>query len=141
MTEVEIMLVEDSAVDADLISEALKDAHLPHTLIVVQDGETALRLLSERLPQLVLLDLNIPKVGGLEILQTMRSDPLLRVVPVIVLTNSQSQDDVVHCYTNFANAYVRKPIGFEDLTAAIRSTSDFWFRTVTLPFVTPTSSK
>lgn len=134
-TKVHILLVEDSLIDADLIAEAFEDAQFPHSLTSVQDGEAALQVLSQVAfpPHLVIMDLNLPKLSGVEVLKAMRSDPSLRTVPVIMLTNSQSQDDVLQCYANFCNAYIRKPIGFTDLAAAIKATGDFWFRTATLP--------
>lgn len=135
MSEVDILLIEDSRVDAQLVAEALKDAGILHRLDLVSDGEEALRHLRERerRPDLVLLDLNLPKVHGLEVLKAIKADPLLRVIPVIVLTNSTAPDDVAACYANFANAYIRKPIGFDGLTATISITGQFWFKTVVLP--------
>ena len=97
--EVTILLVEDSKVDAELIAEALKDSNLPHHLDLARDGQEALDLLRSReeRPHLVLLDLNLPKIGGLDVLKTMRRDPKLRIIPVIVLSNSQYQEDVARC--------------------------------------------
>lgn len=133
--EVTILLVEDSKVDAELIAEALKDSQLPHRLDLARDGQEALDLLQgqEERPHLVLLDLNLPKVSGLEVLKAMRRDPKLRIVPVIVLTNSHYQEDVARCYANYCNAYIRKPLGYDGLATTIQQTSDFWFKTATLP--------
>jgi len=133
--EVDILLVEDSLVDAELITEALIDSALAHRLEYAHDGQEALNILQSRQdrPHLVLLDLNLPKVSGVEVLKTMRRDPKLRVVPVIILTNSQSQDDVARCYANFCNAYVRKPLGFDKLAEVVKKMSEFWFKTATLP--------
>ena len=133
--EVDILLVEDSRVDAELIVEALKDAGIPHRLDLVYNGEEALRNLRTRevRPDIVLLDLNLPKVPGIEVLKAIKQDPNLRVIPVIILTNSTSPDDVTRCYSHFANAYIRKPIGFDGLTATISITGQFWFQTACLP--------
>lgn len=135
MTEVNILLIEDNKNDAQLVAEALKDASLPHRLDLVSDGEEALRHLRERemRPDLVLLDLNLPKLSGIEVLKAIKADPYLKVIPVIILTNSTAPDDVAECYENFANAYIRKPIGFDGLTATIITTGQFWFRTAVLP--------
>lgn len=135
MTEVDILLVEDNRVDADLVTEALKDAGILHRLDIVSDGEAALRNLRTRetLPDLVLLDLNLPKLHGIEVLKAIKTDPVLRVIPVIVLTNSTSPDDVAACYSHYANAYIRKPIGFDGLTTMISIAGQFWFKTVVLP--------
>lgn len=133
--EVDILLVEDSRVDAELVAEALKDASIPHRLDLVFNGEEALKNLRSRevRPDLILLDLNLPKVPGIEVLKAVKQDPNLRMIPVIILTNSTSPDDVLRCYSHFANAYIRKPIGFDGLTATINITGQFWFQTATLP--------
>ena len=81
----------------------------------------------------MLLDLNLPKITGVEVLKTIRRDPKLRVVPVVILTNSRSQDDIIRCYANFCNAYIRKPIGYDGLASTIQQTGDFWFKPVSLP--------
>lgn len=141
--EVDILLVEDSKVDAELIAEALKDSQLPHRLDLAQDGEEALNLLQarEERPHLVLLDLNLPKVSGVEVLTQMRQDPDLCIVPVIILTNSQSQDDVAKCYAARCNAYIRKPLGYGKLASTIKTTGEFWFKTATIPLTLPPPSK
>jgi two-component system, chemotaxis family, response regulator Rcp1 len=136
--EVNILLVEDNRTDAELIAEALKDSQIQHHLELASDGEQAMEYLyrEDYKPHLVLLDLNLPKKSGLEVLKEIRRDPFLRPTPVIILTNSRSQDDVVRSYSSFCNAYIRKPLGFEGLLATIRSTGRFWFGTATLPGLT-----
>lgn len=135
MTEVSILLVEDSRTDAALVAEALKDTAIPHHLDLASDGEEALRNLRGRVskPDIILLDLNLPKLGGIEVLRVIKNDPGLRAIPVIILTNSTAPSDVGAAYGNFANAYLRKPVGFDGLSATLAKTSQFWFETVVLP--------
>lgn len=137
--EAHILLVEDDRVYADLIREALKDSNLPHRLDLATDGDEALDLLPRLLPHLVLLDLNLPRKSGLEVLQEMQMDPALKSIPVIVMTNSRSQDDVVRCYEHNCNAYIRKPLGFEGLLHTFSTTGKFWFNVAELPRSVPIS--
>jgi CheY-like chemotaxis protein len=104
-------------------------------LDLVTDGEAALLNLRQRAerPDLVLLDLNLPKTPGIEVLKAIKHDPLLRVVPVVILTNSAAPNDVLLCYTHHANAYIRKPVGFDDLARVMTTMSLFWFKTAVLP--------
>lgn len=133
----DILLVEDT--DAELMEEVIKEAFvdIPHELHLVVNGEQALKHLRtpDSYPDLVLLDLNLPGVSGLEVLSTMKKDPKLRVIPVTILTNSTSPEDVSRCYSAYANAYVRKQIGFEQMAKTINTTGQFWFKTATLPVV------
>jgi len=130
-----ILLVEDNQTDVELITEALKDSLEGYTLTVASNGEDAIDSLlgSDPLPQLILLDLNLPKLGGLDVLNEIKNDPALRTIPVIVLTNSLAETDVYQAYQRHANAYVRKPLGFDALVEAISATGKFWFDIVTLP--------
>lgn len=135
MPEAQILLVEDNSQDVLLITEALKDAALDHALKVVRDGEEALQTLysvSFR-PHVILLDLNLPKRTGLEVLREIKKDPSLRPLPVIVLTNSRSEDDVILAHASYCNAYVRKPLDYNDLVETMRSLGEFWFHHATLP--------
>jgi two-component system response regulator len=134
-TPAQILLVEDDPTSVDLIREALKDSGLLYDLTVTSDGETALTFLktgSEK-PQLILLDINLPKKSGLEVLKEIKIDPLLRAIPVIMLTSSSSQTDVALAYKYSCNAYVRKPLGFDKLVSTIETIGKFWFTIVTLP--------
>ena len=134
-----ILLVEDLDSDAVLLREALRDAGLANELVLAGDGQEALDILRSGgpLPQMVLLDLNLPRVSGREVLDAVRGDPRLRELPVVVLTTSVSPADVSFAYRHLANAYVRKPNGFESLSAVARSIRDFWTRTATLPSAFP----
>lgn len=130
-----IMLVEDIRADAILLREALIDEGLGDDLVVASDGAEALAALrgGETLPQLVLLDLNLPRVDGRDVLEGIRADPRLASLPVVVLSTSNSPADVRFAYSHNANAYVRKPNGFEALRGVARAIRDFWVRTATLP--------
>ncbi|MCW2967989.1 MAG: Two-component system response regulator [Solirubrobacteraceae bacterium] len=134
-----ILLVEDLSSDAVLLREALRDAGLDDDLVLAHDGREALDLLhsGKPLPQLVLLDLNLPKVSGREVLDEIRSDARLKELPVVVLTMSLSPADVSFAYRHLANAYVRKPNGFEALSTVARAIRDFWTRAATLPSAYP----
>lgn len=133
--DVDVLLVEDSEVDAELIREALKDLGLPHTLQIARDGMEALEILWNRVerPHFIILDLNLPRMSGLDVLREIKKDPELRVIPVLMLTNSSAQEDVIQCYGHFANAYVRKPIGFDRLIETLRTTWGFWAGEAILP--------
>jgi len=130
-----ILLVEDINADAILLREALLDAGLGGELVVAGDGRQALELLQGdlTLPQLVLLDLNLPGLSGRQVLEDIRADPRLKALPVVVLSTSNSPADVAFAYGHQANAYVRKPNGFEALSAVARSIRDFWTCAATLP--------
>lgn len=130
---IEILLVEDDHLSVELAREALKDSGIPHNLTVVSDGETAIHYVRKAKPQFILLDLNLPKKNGLEVLKEIKSDPNLRWIPTIMLTNSRSQEDVLKAYHNYCNAYVRKPLGFDMLVETIKATGKFWFDIATLP--------
>lgn len=130
-----ILLVEDINADAILLREALVDAGLGGELVVAGNGRDALDLLraTPTLPQLVLLDLDLPGVSGRKVLEDIRADPRLAALPVVVLSTSNSPADVAFAYSHNANAYVRKPNGFEALSAVARAIRDFWTRAATLP--------
>lgn len=132
---IRILLVEDNKADALLIQEALRQVAEGHVVDVVVDGEQALEHLrggGER-PDLVLLDLNLPRKDGREVLAEVKSDPELRSIPVIVLTTSSAPRDVAFAYRHHANCYVRKPLGMDRLLEAATSIRDFWLQTATLP--------
>ncbi len=129
-----ILLVEDSAPDAMLIREALLEAGVEGTVEMATDGEQAMaRLRRGPAPDLMLLDLNLPRKDGRAVLAEMYADDVLREIPVIVLTTSSAPHDVRYCYQHCANSYVRKPLGLDRLVETARSIRDFWFGTATLP--------
>lgn len=138
--EIEVLLVEDSPADARLVQEAFKEWKMLNALHWVEDGAEALAYLrgqgkyvGMRRPDLVLLDLNLPKVDGRQVLQAMKEDPHLRSIPVVALTTSSDQRDVDACYQAGANAYVTKPIDFAGFFSALAALKLFWFSVVTLP--------
>jgi CheY-like chemotaxis protein len=130
-----ILLAEDSANDAELTLAALEDHHLVNEVVVVRDGEDALDYLYARgahagrrdgNPALVLLDLKMPKVDGLEVLQTIKSDPTLKTIPVVMLTSSREEQDLVRSYELGVNGYVVKPVDFTEFVDAVRQIGGFW---------------
>ncbi|WP_034386416.1 response regulator [Deinococcus sp. YIM 77859] len=137
---IEILLVEDSEPDVLLTQEAFADARVPNRLHVVRDGVEALRFLHREgeyaqapRPDVILLDINMPRKNGLEVLAEIKGNPALATIPVVMLTTSQSEDDVRGSYTRHANGYVVKPVGFENFLSAIRAFEDFWMTFVRFP--------
>ena len=135
-----ILLVEDSPDDVLLTEEALRRGRMARGLRVVRDGETALDFLyrrgeyaNETRPDLVLLDLNLPRMDGLEVLEQMKKSPDLRSVPVVALTTSIAERDVLRAYDNYVNAYVTKPLDIDEFIRIVRAVEDFYLRTVRLP--------
>ena len=130
-----ILLIEDSANDAELILAALSENHLANEVVVVRDGEEALdylyrrglfRLRMQGHPIVVLLDLKLPKIDGLEVLAQLKSDPVMRVIPIVVLTSSREEPDLVRCYELGVNAYVVKPVDYYEFANAIKGLGLFW---------------
>ena len=137
---IEILLVEDNDADALLVAHALRKATLPNRLHRVADGVAALEFLRRQgrytaapRPHLILLDLNLPRMSGQEVLAEIKDDEHLRTIPVVVLTASRSPEDITQVYAHHANCYINKPIGTEDLSVVVQSIEDFWFTVVTLP--------
>jgi len=135
-----ILLVEDSPTDALLAQEALRGATISHNVHLVEDGEEALAFLHGEgpyadapRPDLILLDLNLPKKGGWEVLAEIKTDPDLRDIPVVVLTTSQDAGDVSKAYNLHANCYITKPVDFLQFTEVVQAIAHFWFAVVTLP--------
>jgi two-component system, response regulator len=129
MTDRPILLVEDNADDEALTIRALKRNNIHNEVVVARDGAEALAYLSRAevtLPGLILLDLKLPKVDGLEVLHRIRADERTQIIPVVVLTSSRLQDDVLTSYRRGANGYVRKPVNFADFAEAVRSIGMFW---------------
>ena len=137
---IQILLVEDNPGDVRLTQEALRDARLSNDLHFVGDGEAAMAFLRNEgryadspRPDLVLLDLNLPRKSGGEVLAEIKADPDLRRLPVVVLTTSAAERDILHAYDHHVNAYVTKPVDFADFMEAVRSVEDFWLTVVRLP--------
>jgi two-component system response regulator len=140
MIMAEILLVEDSPSDVLMTRSALENAKLLNNLHVVEDGAEAMAFLRQEgvyatmpRPHMILLDLNLPKKTGHEVLAEIKADPLLKLIPVVVLTTSNAEVDVLRAYGLHANSYVTKPVEFENFAAVIRSIEKFWFSVVTLP--------
>lgn len=126
---VEILLVEDSLEDAELIVRTLKKHNLANHLLHVQDGEEALKFLMndhDVMPRLVLLDLKMPKVDGIEVLRTLKAHPEKKLIPVVVLTSSREERDIVESYQLGVNAYIVKPVDFEKFVRAVSDIGLFW---------------
>ena len=137
---IKILLVEDNPGDADLAREALEESKIKNDLYVVDDGEKAMQFLyrqgeytSVPRPDLVLLDLNLPKKDGREVLKEIKSDPGLRRIPVVILTISKAEEDVLKSYDLHANCYITKPIDLSQFMKVVRSIEDFWLTIVKLP--------
>jgi CheY-like chemotaxis protein len=134
-----VLLVEDDPGDVLMTREAFEHYKLRNVLDVVTDGEQALQFLRRSgdyadapRPGLILLDLNLPRVDGLEVLAEIKADPVLKVIPVVILTTSQAQQDVLRSYALHANAYVSKPVDFEGFMEAIRQIDNFFVTLVKL---------
>jgi len=137
---VEILMVEDNPDDADLTLEALRDVNLINRVHVVEDGVEALAFLRQqdgyagmRRPDLILLDLNLPRKDGREVLAEIKADENLRRIPVVVLTTSQSEEDIHHTYDLHANCYIQKPVDLEQLVKIVKAFEEFWLTIVKLP--------
>ncbi len=139
--EIQILLVEDSPGDARLTLEALKGGSVPNRLIHVSDGEEAIAFLCQRgiyagepRPDLILLDLNLPRKDGREVLEMIKKDDRFRRIPVVVLTTSEAEEDIQRAYNLYANCYVAKPVDLNQFMEAVKSIERFWLATAKLPF-------
>jgi two-component system, chemotaxis family, response regulator Rcp1 len=137
---VEILLVEDNPSDVILTQIAMRECKIANQLQVASDGEQALRMLrgqgdsaSRPRPDLILLDLNLPRMDGRELLAELKRDESLRTIPVVVLTTSDAERDVVESYELHANAYITKPIDMDQFVRVVRAIDEFWFAIVRLP--------
>ncbi len=137
---IDILLVEDDPADARLTSEAFHEAKVRNVLHLVEDGVEALAYLRREgryadspTPDLILLDLNLPKRDGREVLAEIKEDPELRRIPVVILTTSQAEQDIVKTYDLHANAFVTKPVGLDQFVDAIKAIEGFWLTVVKLP--------
>lgn len=138
--ELQILLVEDNEGDIRLTIEAFKEAKIHNQIKVVRDGEEALyffkkegRYQKEHTPDLVLLDINLPKIDGKEVLAVMKTDEKLKTIPVIMLTTSSSERDIEESYRNYANCYIIKPVDLDKFMDVIKSIEEFWITIVRLP--------
>lgn len=139
--EVHILLVEDNEGDILLTLEALKQARISNVIDVVKDGDKALKYLYKEgefkdsaTPDLILLDINLPKIDGIEVLNHIKKDEKLMVIPVVMLTTSDSEKDILKSYQNHANCYITKPVNFSNFMEVIQTIKDFWINIVQLPF-------
>jgi chemotaxis family two-component system response regulator Rcp1 len=137
---IEILLVEDNPGDSDLILEFLEEARVTNHVTVCRDGEEAMEYLGGKgrhagapRPDLVLLDLNLPRKDGREVLADIKADPLLESIPVVILTSSSAEADIARSYSLKANCYIIKPVDLDKFVGVIRSIEDFWLTVVRLP--------
>ncbi len=128
-----ILVVEDSPDDQELLTFAFEEAGETVQVVYQDTGEAALQWLERNTPQLILLDLNLPAMGGLELLARLKNNATTRRLPVVVMTTSDDEDDLVRAYDAHANAFVRKPLDIQDLVNVTSSTCHFWLRTAVLP--------
>ena len=140
MRIIDILLVEDNPGDADLAREALETSKVHNSLHVVGDGEAAMAFLRQQgnyaaapRPDLVLLDLNLPKKDGREVLAEIKSDENLKCIPVVVLTTSKAEEDILKTYNLHANCYISKPIDLNQFIKVVQAIEEFWFTIVKLP--------
>lgn len=138
--EIRILLVEDNEGDILLTMKALKDANLHNEIDVVRDGEMALRFLHKQppfenagTPGLILLDINLPKIDGKEVLAQIKNDRTLNIIPVVMLTTSNSEIDILESYQHHANCYITKPVDFNKFMKVVQAIKDFWISIVQLP--------
>jgi chemotaxis family two-component system response regulator Rcp1 len=140
LQSIDILLIEDNPGDIRLTIEALKQGRILNNLNIARDGEEALLYLHKKdkykdvtTPDIILLDLNLPKKDGREVLSEIKTDPALRCIPVIVLTTSSSEEDVTNMYARYANCYITKPVDFNQFMNVIRCIENFWLTIVKLP--------
>ncbi len=137
---IEILLVEDNPGDVRLTREALRDSKLHNVLHVVEDGVEALTFLRQEQPyphaprpDIILLDLNLPRMSGREVLEIIKNDDALKTIPVVVLTTSDDERDIVASYALHANCYITKPVDMAQFVTIVKNIKDFWFSIVKLP--------
>ena len=137
---VQILLVEDNPEEVLLTKETLKDAKVANEVHVAEDGERALRFARQQgeyasapRPDLILLDLNLPRKDGRQVLAEIKADPALRYIPVVILTSSEAESDIARAYDLHANCYITKPVDLDQFITVVKSIEDFWFTIVKLP--------
>jgi CheY-like chemotaxis protein len=140
MTEIQILLVEDNEGDILLTLEAFKEIKVKNNIAVVKDGVEAIEFLKRQgkysenvMPHLILLDINMPKLNGIEVLDFIKKDPKLKKIPVVMLTTSSSESDISECYDKFANCYITKPLDFGKFLNVVEAIESFWFSIAQLP--------
>ena len=140
MHQIHILLVDDNEGDILLTREALEEARIINKISIANDGMEAVRFLRKTppfagvdMPDLILLDINLPKMDGTEVLSIIKSDPDLRRIPVIMLTTSSSEKDILASYDNYANCYITKPVDLDRFMDVVRTIEDFWISIVKLP--------
>lgn len=137
---IDILLVEDNPGDVRLTREALKEGKINNNLYVVGDGKEALDFLNQEKkyknsvrPDLILLDLNLPKVDGWGVLKMIKTDSALKRIPVVILTTSEDEGDIFDAYNQYANCYITKPVDLDQFVTIVKSIEEFWFSIVRLP--------
>jgi CheY-like chemotaxis protein len=139
MQQIHILLVDDNEGDILLTREALEEARIINKISIAYDGIQAIDLLKKSarvastMPDLILLDINLPKMNGTEVLSIIKNDPDLRRIPVIMLTTSSSEKDIFASYDNYANCYITKPVDLDRFMDVVRTIEDFWISIVKLP--------
>jgi chemotaxis family two-component system response regulator Rcp1 len=140
MKSIEILLVEDNPGDIKLTLDAFKDGRVANRINVVEDGEQALMYLRKQgefikavRPDIILLDLNLPIKDGREVLHEIKTDKLLKKIPVVILTTSIAEQDILNAYDNYANCYIRKPVDLDKFIEVVHKVEDFWLTIVKLP--------
>lgn len=137
---IEILLVEDNQTDVLLVKEAFRDSNLTNNINVAKDGKEALNYLFRKenykdkmLPDIIFLDLNLPKMSDIEVLKVIKQDEELRVIPVIMLSTSNNKEDIINSYKNYANSYIIKPLDFDKFVEIIKTIESFWLTLTELP--------
>ena len=140
MSEIQILLVEDNEGDIVLTLEAFKEIKVKSNIAVVKDGVEAIEFLKKQgqyagrtLPQLILLDINMPKLNGIEVLEFIKKDETLKKIPVVMLTTSSAESDIAECYEKSANCYITKPLDFGKFLNVVEAIESFWFTVAQLP--------
>jgi two-component system, chemotaxis family, response regulator Rcp1 len=140
MKELQILLVEDNEGDILLTLEAFKELKVSNTVAVVRDGAEAIEFLKKEgqftdclMPNLILLDINMPRLNGIEVLEFIKNDEKLKKIPVVMLTTSSSDADIAACYERSANCFITKPMDFEKFLDIVQSIESFWFNVAQLP--------
>ena len=137
---VEILLVEDNEGDVGLVEEVFEEAKIRNIIHVAEDGEEAMLFLNKEVPyvdaptpDIILLDLNLPQKDGREVLEEIKTDETLKRIPVVVLTTSKAEEDIIKSYDLHANSYITKPVDFDQFIRVVRSIENFWLEVVRLP--------